>query len=152
MAAHDDDVGGTGRGANQRDMLIGTSVKTAAERIDRHEPVRLGERRHRTRALAYWKRNQSLLARHKRHQDESLAAYLRSDADRYGRCHGLRGFRLQPSTPADDRRHEGMEGEDRGGRESGQHRDRLAVYRREAQRLARLEGDAVNQNSWRSEP
>ncbi len=53
---------------------------------------------------------------------------------------------------ADHRRDEFMEGEDRRGRESRQHRDRLAVDDREAQRLAGLERHAMDQHARRSQP
>ncbi len=62
-----------------------------------------------------------------------------------------RGFRRQARARADHRRDEGMEGEDRGGRKSRQHRERLAVDHGEAKRLARLERNAMDQDAGRAQ-
>ena len=57
------------------------------------------------------------------------------------------GLRRQAGAGADHRRDESVEGEDRRGRKSRQHRDRLAVDDREAERLAGLERDAVHEDA-----
>ena len=76
-----------------------------------------------------------------------------SEAMRTGtsRVERARRFRRQPGAGADHRRDEGVEGEDRRGRKARQHRDRLAVRDREAERLARLERDAMHEDAGRAE-
>ena len=86
-----------------------------------------------------------------RHQHELLAAHLRRDPHRHARLDGLRGLRRQAGAGADHRRDEGVEGEDRRGRKSRQHRDRLAVGDREAERLAGLERHAMHQDAGLAE-
>ena len=61
------------------------------------------------------------------------------------------GLRRQAGAGADHRRDEGVEGEDRRGREARQHRDRLAVGDREAERLAGLERHAMHQDAGLAE-
>ena len=91
------------------------------------------------------------LARDQRDQHELLAAELGGDAHRHVGLDGARGFRRQTGARADHRRHEGMEGEDRRGRKSRQHRQRLAVDHRQAKRLAGLERDAMDENAGLAE-
>ena len=62
-----------------------------------------------------------------------------------------RGLRRQAGAGADHRRDEGVEGEDRRGRKSRQHRDRLAVGDGEAERLAGLQRHAMHQDAGLAE-
>ena len=55
-------------------------------------------------------------------------------------------LRRKAGARADHRRDEGMEGEDRGGGKSRQHRERFAVDHGKAKRFAGLERDAMNEN------
>ena len=87
-----------------------------------------------------------------RHQHEFLAAELGRDAHRHFGLDAARGFRRQAGARADHRRDEGVKGEDRRGRKSRQHRQRLAVEHGEAERLAGLERDAVHDDAGLAQP
>ena len=152
MAAHDDEIGRARRFADQRDLGIAVGIERRGERIDRQKSVGLGERRDRARALAGRKRDRAVAAGDQRDQHEFLAAEFGGDAHRHARRDGLRGLGRQSGARADDRRDEGMEGEDRRGRKARQHHQRLVADDREAERLAGFERHAVHQDAGRAEP
>ena len=85
-------------------------------------------------------------------QHEFLAAEFGSDPHRHARSDGFCRFRRQSGAGADERRDEGVEGENRRGRKARQHDQRLVADHREAQRLAGFERHAVNENAGRTEP
>src|SRR5579862_1106886 len=79
------------------------------------------------------------------------SAELGGDAHRYARGNSPGRLRRQSGTGADHRRDEGVEGEDRRGRKSRQHDQRLVADDRKTKRLARLERDTVHQNAGLAE-
>ncbi len=93
-----------------------------------------------------------MVAGDQRHQHELLAPELRRQPHRQRRLDGARILRFQAGASANDRRHEGVEGEDRRGGKPGQHGDRLAADHRQAERLARLQGDPVDDHARAAEP
>src|SRR6516164_5705076 len=93
-----------------------------------------------------------MLARDQRHQDKLLAPEFGGDPHRHFGLDGAPRFRAQTGTGANQRRNEGVEGEDRRGREARQYRERLAVDNGEAQRFARLKRDTVYDYARRAEP
>ncbi len=151
MAADDDKVGHRGALPDQRHARARAGVERRRQRVDLEETVGLREARHRAGALGGRECDRAGFAFGQRHQHELLAAQLGRNAHRHLGLDRARGFRRQPGERADHRRHEGVEGEDRRGRKSRQHRERLAVHDREAERLAGLERDAMHHDAGRAE-
>ena len=126
MAAHDDDVGrarapirsaspATSLPASSEDASASISMKPSAceKLVTEPEPLPVG------------KATMPCPLVDQRHQQELLAPEFGGDAHRHGGGDGLGRFRRQAGARADHRRDVGVEGEDRRGREAGQHHDRL---------------------------
>ncbi|GJE44265.1 hypothetical protein AEGHOMDF_3453 [Methylobacterium soli] len=146
MAAHDGEVGGlhARAEAGQRHALAG--LEAGAVGRHREEPVRLREGRDRARALGQGQGHEPVRPRRQRGHHEFHAAELGTQPLRQGRGDGGLLARRQPGHRPDQRHHEFVEGEHRRGREARQHHDRLALRHREAEGLAGLERDAVDQD------
>ena len=146
MAAGDHEVG-RARLPDARDLRARAGIDRGAQRVDFEETVGLRERGNRPGTFADRKRDRPLRARDQRDQHELLAAELGGNAHRHGRIDLHGRFRRQARLGADHRRHKGVEREDRRGRKARQHHDRLALRDREAERLSRLERDAVHDHA-----
>ena len=151
VAAHDDEVRRALGFADQSDVGAGAGIERRGQRIDRQKPVGLRKGGDRARAFAGGERDRAVVAGDERDQHEFLAAKLGGDPHRQPRGDGFRRFGRKPGAGADDRRDEGVKGENRRGRKARQHDQRLVADHRKAQRLARLERHAVHQNARRAE-
>jgi hypothetical protein len=88
----------------------------------------------------------ALLAGDQRDQHELLAAELGGNAHRNIDLDAARGFGRKTGAGTDHRRDESVKGENRGGGKARQHSDGLASDDGEAERLSRLERDAMDEN------
>ncbi len=131
---------------------LGVGIERRSERVDRQKTVGLGKSGDRAGAFAGWKRDRTITAGDQRHQHEFFAAELGRDPHRYARRDGFCSFLRQPGAGANERRDESVKGENRRGRKSRQHDQRLVADHRQAQRLAGFERHAVNQNAGRTKP
>src|SRR5262250_1188074 len=76
VTAHNDKIGRTFGFSDQRDFNLAVGIERGGERIDGKKPVRLRERRHRTRAFSGRECDEALVIAYQRNQYELFAAEL----------------------------------------------------------------------------
>ena len=152
VAADDDEIRHPHMRREQRHLGLAARRHLIGQRINAQKTVGLGKGGDGAGAFACRVRDQSARPFDQRHHDEFGAAEFGGDPHRHPCIDlGVR-TRWQARHPPQHRHDHVVEGEHRRGREPRQNHHRIAVADGKAQRLARLERDAVRDDARVAQP